>query len=210
MLGELAAYECNDLFDSFVQVEGSLAGRRLLDLSSNLADDVTCSVSIAQYGLEGFFHLHQVGRIAGQKAQRCMCVVAGSTNRVVDLVRNRSGELPHRRHTVRACKLCLKLTQSFCSAFALRQIENEGNTLVPIFLEGCRADQYRYTTAVLAEELLFDRLQTAGHSELWHEPQLVTVLPVVRSQLGPANASCDQVFPVKSHHSQEGIVRLEN
>jgi hypothetical protein len=50
----------------------------------------------------------------------------------------------------------------FLRAFALRQIENESDTLMPVFFEGCRADQHGNTAAVFPEILFLVRLRTPG------------------------------------------------
>ena len=90
-----------------------------------------------------------------------MSVVACRTNRLIDFVRDGGGELSHRCQTVRVRQLHLQRAQRVRSALALGQVEHECDALVAAFFEGCHADQHGHAAAVLAEELLFERLPGA-------------------------------------------------
>src|SRR5262249_15885335 len=83
------------------------------------------------------------------------------------------------------------------------------HSLVPVLLEGGRADKHGYTAAVLPEVLLLEGLQGPALRELWDQP-LVAVAPFWRSQVRPAHAAGGEILAVVSHHGEECIIRLEN
>ena len=93
---------------------------------------------------------------------------------------------------------------------ALGQVEHEGDTLVRIFFEGCNTDQHGHAAAVLPEELLFERLQAAGHLQLRHQLLFVTGEPFRRRQIRPADGCRDEILAVVSHHTKKRVIGLEN
>src|SRR4029453_11787655 len=94
-------------------------------------------------------------------------------------------------------------------AFALRQVEHESDTLIPAFLEGCRADQHGNTAAVFPEVLLLKRLQTPGHLQLGHA-SFIAVTPFGWRQLRPTYATRDEILTVVADHAEKCVVRLDD
>ena len=92
---------------------------------------------------------------------------------------------------------------------ALGQIDHKGYGLIPWFVERGRADQHPHTATVLAEVLLFIRLD---------RPSRVYSLlgagdagaPFRRRQVGQAHVARGEILSVVSHHLEERVVGFDD
>ena len=216
VLRRLATGQRNDLEDRVVDRHALPPCRRLLDEGTDPADDVARSLAVLQDTTERLPDLLEIRRLGAQPAQSRIGVGDRRRDRLVDLMGNRGRELPHGRDAIRVRQLHLHLAVAplalacFCfRPLALGQIEHEGDTLVPAFFEGRRAEQHGHTAAVLPEVLLLERLQAPALLVLFHQPR-VAVAPFRRRQICPAYATGDEILAVVSHHTEKRVIGLEN
>src|SRR4029079_16540510 len=106
----------NHFTDSFVYIYKVCSGRRFLHERTHSADDGTGSVSIVGSTGERFSDFLQIWRVSIQETQRRADVVARRRNGLVDLMCNRSSELPHRYDAVRVRQLHVQLAKLPLSA----------------------------------------------------------------------------------------------
>src|SRR5262249_47408625 len=118
----------------------------------------------------------QVWRFSSKPPQARISTAHQPSERLVDLVGNRGGQLAQSRDAGDARELGARLLQLRPRPPALGQIEHEGDTLAPALFEGCRADQYGNAAAVFPEIFLLERTQAPGHLELRHPPLYVAVV----------------------------------
>src|ERR1700677_151432 len=104
----------------------------------------------------------------------------------------------------------LQCVQRLRGPFALSQVKHERDPLRYVVFEGCQANQYRYATAILTVELLFEWLQSTGNSHFRHQDLLAAVPPFGRRQVGPVHTSGEDIFTIVAYDAQEGVVGLEN
>jgi hypothetical protein len=92
---------------------------------------------------------------------------------------------------------------------ALRQVDDEGHSLVSVLLEGGYADQHGHAAAVLPEVLLLEWLQSPALRELGDQP-LIAFAPFRGSQVPPDQATSGEILAVVSHDGEERVVRVDD
>ena len=91
----MIALRANDdhFVDRDIEVKTLLSWRRFLDVVPNPVDDVPGSIGIAHDAGERFSDLAQIWRLHFQEVQGCTGIVACGSDRLLDFVSDRSGEL---------------------------------------------------------------------------------------------------------------------
>src|SRR5262249_28830001 len=97
----------------------------------------------------------------------------------------------------------------FLSLLAFSQIQHEGNALVSPSLQQCDADQHRHATAVFADVLLLERCADSGGGN-FYQRLFVDLAPFGRRQIGPAQATRDEIAAAVSHDVEKGLVGLDD
>src|SRR5258708_11009399 len=177
-------------------------------------DNVTGSITVLDDASERLSRLLQIWRLGVQPAQSgsgaddCRC------DRLLDLMGNRSRQLPHRRDAVRVRQLRLNLavpTLAFAccllGALALGQIDHEGYALLQPSFEDRLADQHRHAAAVFLQVLLLIGLRDSGRLQLRQAP-LVGIAPLSGSQFPPTQATRDEIVAAVSHDPEKGFIRV--
>jgi|SRR5580704_16720403 hypothetical protein len=104
-----------------------------------------------------------IWRLSAQEAQSSLRVHDRCGDRLVDLMSNRSRQLPHRGYTIGVREFHHSFAVfslafasfGFC-ALAFGQIEDEGYPLISTFLEHRRADQDGHARTIFSEVLLLE------------------------------------------------------
>src|SRR5262249_36340610 len=106
-------------------------------------------------------------------------------------------------------RLALALSHGLLRPLALGQVEDEGHTLAPSFLEGRATEQHGHAAAVLPEILLLERSHAPGHPVLT-DHLCIALAPVGWRQIRPAETAVDDVVAVVSDHAQKRVISLED
>src|SRR5215469_3156623 len=185
---ELSMTERDDLMYRLVDLEVLLARGLFLDQGTDPPHDVEDAMAEPGDTGQGLPDFLDVRFLAIQKAQGCLRIGHCRCDRLVDLVRNRSGHLSERRDAVRVRQLHLYLViaplavaQTLLRLLALAQIEHESDTFLASLFEARGTNQHGQAAAVLAEIFLLERRQDSGPLELWQP-----VPRVHRGQVRPA------------------------
>src|SRR5579862_4232648 len=105
--------------------------------------------------------------------------------------------------------MCFTSPQSLFCALALRQVENEANTLFLTF-EDHSTDQDWHAAAVLAEVVPLKGLQAPGTLELCDKLLAIPATPLGEGEIGPAQAACDEILLFVSNYPEKRVIGLEN
>jgi len=95
-------------------------------------------------------------------------------------------------------------------ALALGQVEGKGDALAALLVEGRDADQHGDVGAILAEILLFERLQFAAQLQLRQKLSNVAVEPFRWCEIESIQAAGGKILTVVSHHVEKRIVGLDD
>jgi hypothetical protein len=106
-------------------------------------------------------------------------------------------------------ELGARAVERLLRTLAFAQVDHAGDSLVLAALEARDADEHRDAAAVLAEVLLFERLQGPCRFQLGGEP-LLAFEPLRRRDVGPVQSRSDQIGALEAEHVQEGVVRLDD
>ena len=123
MQQRLAAGQSNHVTNRFVEVEPSLAWGRLLDESTDSADDVSGPVSAFDYFIERLPHLLQIGRVGAQTAQGHVGIGDRRCDGLVHLMGDRGRELAHGRNAIDVRELGMRLLQCLLRSLALGDVD---------------------------------------------------------------------------------------
>src|SRR5215470_4303931 len=163
MLCNFGADQGQNLEDCFVDIDPILPGRRLFHERPNPSDDLAGPYTAFQDEAKRLPNLLPIWRLGPKPGQRGIGIGYRSPDWLIDLVGDRSRELPHHCNTVRMRELhlcfavapfalaCLRFR-----ALALAQVQHESNTLAVFVAECSPAGQHRDVAAVLAEEFLLE------------------------------------------------------
>ena len=113
VLYRLATRQSNDLANRFIDIEGILPRRRLLDESTDPADDVDGSIAFSDGMTERFPDLRQMRWLGVQPVQSRLGIVDPRRNRLHDFMGNRGRQLPHRRDAIDVREFRLRFVQRF-------------------------------------------------------------------------------------------------
>ena len=107
-------------------------------------------------------------------------------------------------------KVLAAAPQFFLRALLLRHVDDEGHTALALRVESGHADQHRHQAAVLVEILLFIRGQAAGLLELLQVSFLLAVEPFAGCQVGPSQATRDEIRALVADDAKKRVIGLEN
>src|SRR5215472_14443100 len=96
----------------------------------------------------------------------------------------------------------------FLRALLFGQIKHESNTFISPFFEEGSAEQYGHPAAVFPEILFLEGLEPPRLLHLCHGT-FVAVAPFWRSQVSPADATRNKIFPAVSHHLEQRFIGLD-
>ena len=127
-------------------------------------------------------------------------------------MRERRGQLSHRRDPAHIGEIALHLPQSlalFLGPLAFGEIEHEHDSLGTGPFDRRCANQRRHAAPVAAEIFLLEDVAGAGRSELRHGA-LTGDPRFRRRQLGPAQPSRHEIVARVSNHLEERVVGLDD
>src|SRR5882724_2687300 len=156
--------------------------------------------------LAGLFELGRAARAAGIQSKQTECLIRVVLYLPKDVIVDPT---PRVRQPLRFGEMRFASPQSLFYALALRQVENEGNTLLLAF-EARSTNQYGHAATILANVFPFKRLQAPGTLDLCQKFLAIAPAPLGHGQIGPAQAARDEILTLVSQHPQKRVIGLEN